>query len=92
LLPWRTSSAAAGDSYHVHSSSPLAASDQVQGVGYYESEAETDAAALQLETSAACLKLEKDATALELEAGAAGLELERDVPRETSKQERYSAD
>jgi hypothetical protein len=92
LLPWRTSSAAAGDSYHVHSSSPLVASDQVQGVGYYESEVETDVAALQLETSAACLKLEKDATALELEADAAGLELERDVPRETSKQERYSAD
>jgi molybdopterin-biosynthesis enzyme MoeA-like protein len=92
LLPWRTSSTTAGDSYHVHSLSPLLASDQVQGAGYSESEVETDVAAIQLETSTVDLKLETDATALELEADAASLELEIDVPQETSKQERYSAD
>jgi hypothetical protein len=92
LLPWRTSSAAAGDSYHIHSSSPLPTSNQVQGAGYSKSEVETDVAALQLETSVADLKLETDATVLELEADTAGLKLETDVPQETSKQERYWAD
>jgi uncharacterized membrane protein YkoI len=91
LLPWRTSSAAAGDSYHIHSSSPLPASDQEQGAGYSESEVETNMAALQLETSMTELKLETDTTALELEADATGIELETDVPQETSKQKRYSA-
>jgi hypothetical protein len=81
-----------GDSYHIHSSSPLPVSDQVQGAGYSESEVETDAAALQLETSTADLELETNVTALELETDAAGLELEIDVPQETSKQERYSFD
>jgi hypothetical protein len=38
------------------------------------------------------LELEMDTTALELEAEAASLELETEVPQETSKQERYSAD
>jgi hypothetical protein len=81
-----------GDSYHIHSSSPLSASDQVQGAGYSESEVETDAAALQLETSTADLELDTNVTALELETDVAGLELEIDVPQETSKQERYSVD
>jgi hypothetical protein len=81
-----------GDSFHIHSSSPLPASDQVQGVGYSESEVETDAAALQLETPVTDLKLEMDATALELEIDTTDLELEIDVPQETSKQERYLAD
>jgi hypothetical protein len=81
-----------GDSYHIHSSSPLPASDQVQGAGYSESEVETDTAALQLETSTDDLELETNITALELETDAAGLELEIDVPQETSKQERYSVD
>jgi hypothetical protein len=80
------------DSYHVHSSSPLHASDQLQGAGYSESEVETNRATLQLETSMADPKLEMDATALELEADVTGLELETDVPQETSKKERYSAD
>jgi hypothetical protein len=70
-----TSSAAAGDSYHIHSSSPLAASDQVQGAGYSESKVETNATDLELETSMANLELEMDATALELEIDVAGLEL-----------------
>jgi hypothetical protein len=70
LFPWTTSSAAAVDSCHIHSSSPLAISDQVQGVGYSESEVETDATDL---------KLEIDAAALELEMDIAGLELERDI-------------
>jgi hypothetical protein len=91
-LPWRTSSAALGDSYHVHSSLHLPASNQVQGAGYSKPEVETDTAALQLETSVADLKLEMDATALELEADTSGLKLETDVPQETSKQERYWAD
>jgi hypothetical protein len=38
------------------------------------------------------LELEIDATALELETDATSLKLEADVPRETLKQERYSAD
>jgi hypothetical protein len=97
------SSAAVGDSCHIHSSSPLSAVDQVQGTGYSESKVETDVAALQLETSAAALKLETDAAALELELNIATLELktdttaldlkmETDVPHGLSKQERYSVD
>jgi hypothetical protein len=58
LFPWTTSSAAVADSCHIHSLSPLATSDQVQGVGYSESEVETDATNLELETDAATLKLE----------------------------------
>jgi hypothetical protein len=64
----------------------------VQGRGYSESELEIDVAALQLEIFVADLELETDATALELVADTAGLKLEIDMPRETSKQERYSAD
>jgi hypothetical protein len=75
-LPWRTSSAAAGDSCHVHSLSPLPTSDQVHGAGYSESRVETDTAALKLETSATDLELEIDATALELEADTSSFELE----------------
>jgi hypothetical protein len=97
------SSAVAGDSYHVHSSSPLPVFDQVQGMDYSESEVETDAAVLQLETFAAALELEMDAATLELEPNVAALELETDaatldlemetdVPRGLSKQERYSTD
>jgi hypothetical protein len=95
--------AAAGDSCHIHSSSSLPTSDQVQGTGYSEFKVETDAAALQLETSAAAIKLETDAGALELEPNVAALELETDtaaldlkletdVSHGLSKQERYSAD
>jgi hypothetical protein len=80
-----------GHSCHVHSSSPLPAFDQVQGAGYSVSKLETEVAALQFETSAADLELEMDTTALELEADTIGLELKIDVPQETSKQERYSA-
>jgi hypothetical protein len=47
-----------GDSCHVHSSS--------QGMGYFESEVETDTTALQLETYVAALELETDASTLEL--------------------------
>jgi hypothetical protein len=54
-----------GDSSHVHSSSPLAASDQVQGAGYSKSEVETNLAALQLENSVTDLELEIDVTTLE---------------------------
>jgi hypothetical protein len=79
-LSWTESSAATGDSCHVHSSSPLPASDQVQGLGYSESEVETDTATLQLETSAVTLELETDAADLELETDAAGLELEMNAP------------
>jgi hypothetical protein len=79
LLPWTTSSTAAIDSCHVHSSSPLATSDQVQGVGYSESEVETDAAALELETDVTALKLETDTTALELETGTPALDLEMET-------------
>jgi hypothetical protein len=103
LLPWTTSFDVAGDSCHIYSSLPLPVSDQVQGAGYSESEVETDVTALQLETSAADLDLKIDATTLELETDVIGLELEIepaaldleteiDVPQETSKQERYSAD
>jgi hypothetical protein len=60
-----TSSDAAIDSCHVHSSSPLAVADQVQGAGYSESEVEIDAADLELETDVAALKLETNAAALE---------------------------
>jgi hypothetical protein len=91
-LPWRTSFAATGDSYHVHSSLPLPTSNREQGAGYSEFEVESDAATLQLKSSVADLELETDATALELEADVASLQLETDVPHETSKQERYSAD
>jgi hypothetical protein len=76
---------AAVDSCHVHSLSPLAASDQVQGAGYSESEVETDMAILKLETDAAALELETDAAALKLET-------EIDVSQEISKQKGYSAD
>jgi hypothetical protein len=103
LLPWTTSSAAAVDSCHVHSSSPLTTSNQVQGARYFESEVETGADAFELETNVASLKLETDAAALELEMDAGALELEtdttaldleieRDMSQEISKQERYSAD
>jgi hypothetical protein len=81
-----------GDSYHVHFLSPLPTYDEVQGVGYSESEVETDTIALQLETSTADLELEMNTTALELEVDALGLELDIGMPQETSKQERYSAD
>jgi hypothetical protein len=86
--------AAAGDSCHVHSSSPLPTSYQVQGVGYTKSEVETDAAALELETFTTTLELEMNTAALELEIDAAALDLkiETDVPQEVSKQERYSTD
>jgi hypothetical protein len=70
------SSAAAGDSSHIHLSSPLPAFDQVQGLGYVESEVETDATALQLESSMASLELVTSVAGLELETDAAGLELE----------------
>jgi hypothetical protein len=81
------------DSCHVHSSSPLATSDQVQGMGYSESEVETDMAHLELETNAAALELETDAVALKLEIDIVVLDLETetDVAHEISKQERYSA-
>jgi hypothetical protein len=94
LLSWTTTSAAAVDSYHIHSSSPLAVSKQVQGTEYSESEVETDAAALKLETDAAALKLETDTAALELETNTSALDLETeiDVSQEISKQERYLAD
>jgi hypothetical protein len=74
-----TSSATAVDSCHVHSSSPLATSDQVQGVGYSESEVETDMTALELETDMATLELEMDATSLKLETDAAALNLETEI-------------
>jgi hypothetical protein len=85
LLVWRTSFTAAGDSCHIHSSSPFSTSDQVQGAGYSEFEVETDVTALQLETSVPDLELETVATALELETDTTNLELETDVPQETSK-------
>jgi hypothetical protein len=81
------------DSYHVHSSSPFAMSDQVQGVGYYEFEVETnDTDALELEIDATAFELETDVAPLELEMDAAPLELEMetDVSQEILKQERYS--
>jgi hypothetical protein len=74
-----TSSATVVDSCHVHSSSPLATSDQVQGVGYSESEVETNMTALELETDMATLELEMDATSLKLETDAAALNLETET-------------
>jgi hypothetical protein len=53
-----------GDSCHVHSSSPLPVSNQVQGMGYSKSEVETGMVVLQLETSAAAFELETSAAAL----------------------------
>jgi hypothetical protein len=76
LLSWMKSSAAVGDSCHVHSSSPLPASDQVQRSGYSKSEVETDVTALELETDAVGLKLETSTAGLELETSATDLELE----------------
>jgi hypothetical protein len=72
-----TSSAAAADSYHVHSSSPLVV-DQVEGVGYSESEVETNMAALKLEMDMVTLEFETDASVLDLET-------ETDVSQEISK-------
>jgi hypothetical protein len=103
LLSWTISSAVAGDSCHVHSSSPLTASDQVQRAGYSESEVETDVGALELETDVVALELETNAVTLELETDAATLELETDtttldlemeanMSQEISKHARYSAD
>jgi hypothetical protein len=67
------------DSCHIHSLSPLLASDQVQGAGYSEFEVETDMTALQLEIFAAALELETSMAALELEIDIAALELETNV-------------
>jgi hypothetical protein len=75
-LSWTRSSTAAGDSCHVHSLSPLPASDQVQGSGYSKSEVETDVTALQLETFMAALELETDVAGFELETNVPTLELE----------------
>jgi hypothetical protein len=93
LFPWTTSSAVVTDSCHVHSSSPLAASDLVQGVGYSEFEVKTDMADLKLETDSAALELETDIGTLKLETNTTILDLEMatDVYQEISKQERYSA-
>jgi hypothetical protein len=66
LLSWTKSFAAAGDSCHVYFSSPLSASDQVQGAGYFESKVETDVTTLELRTYAAALELEMNPAALEL--------------------------
>jgi hypothetical protein len=87
LFPGMTSSAVTADSCHVHSSSPLATSDQVQGAGYSESEMETNMVDLKLETDAATLELEMDTTALELEIDTTVLDLETeiDVYQEISK-------
>jgi hypothetical protein len=76
LLSWMKSSTAMDDSCHVHSSSHLLASDQVQGTCYSESEVETDMAALQLETSMTTLELETDVAALEFETFMIALKLE----------------
>jgi hypothetical protein len=73
LFPLTTSSATAGDSYHIHSLSPLPTAAQVLGAGYSECEVETDVANLQVETYAAALELETDATDLELETSVAYL-------------------
>jgi hypothetical protein len=67
LLPWTTSSVAAVDSCHMHSLSPLAASDQVYRAGYFEFEVETNTATLELETFTAALELKTDTAPLELE-------------------------
>jgi hypothetical protein len=93
-----TSSDAAGDSCHVHSSSPLVVSNQVEGPRYFKSEVETNVFDLELETDAADLELETDVAALQLEADTTGLkletyttaldlEMETDVPQETLRQE-----
>jgi citrate lyase synthetase len=71
-----TSSATVAGSCHVHSLSPLAISNQVQGAGYSESEVETDVIDLKLETDVAALKLETNAAALELETNATVLDWE----------------
>jgi hypothetical protein len=76
LLSWTKSSTTVGNSCHVHSSSQLPMSDQVQGTGYSESKVETDAAALQLETSVTAIELETGTGALELETSVTALELE----------------
>jgi hypothetical protein len=73
LFPSTTSFAAASDSWHVHSSSPLPAADQVSGAGYSECEVETDTTTLQVETSATALELEMNAADLELETSVASL-------------------
>jgi hypothetical protein len=93
LFPWTISSAATANSCHVHSSSPFAASDQVQGAGYSESEVETNVTDLELEIDAAALELEMDTSALELETDATvlNLEAETDMSQEISKQQRYLA-
>jgi ABC-type sulfate transport system substrate-binding protein len=67
------------DSCHISSSSLLAASDQVQGVGYFKSEVETDAAALKLEIDVVALEMETDTAALELKTNAAPLDWETNV-------------
>jgi hypothetical protein len=86
LFPWTTSSTAAADSFHVHSLSPLVVADQMQGVGYSESEVETDAVDLKLQTNVAALELETDAGTLDLETDATILDLETaiDVSQEIS--------
>jgi hypothetical protein len=88
LLSWTKSSAATGDSCHVHSSLPLTASDQVQGVGNSKSEVETDVAALELETSATTLELDTNTATLELETDVAtlDLEIETELAQEISQQ------
>jgi hypothetical protein len=87
-----TSFAVAADSCHVHSSSPLTTADQMHGMGYSESEMETDTTDLELETDATAFELETDTIALELETDATTLELETDASQEILKQERYSVD
>jgi hypothetical protein len=74
-----TSFDAATDSCHIHSLLPLAASDQVQGAGYSESEVETDVVDLKLETNVAALKLEMDIAAPELETNTVVLDLETET-------------
>jgi hypothetical protein len=73
------SSAAADDSCHVHSSSSLPASDQLQGARYFESEVETNTSALKLETFVAALELETNVAALELETDTDALDLETEI-------------
>jgi hypothetical protein len=94
LFPWTTSSATAADSCHVHSLSPLAVTDQVQGARYSKSEVESDIADLQLETVVATLELETDTTTLKLETDTVvlDLEMETDVSQEILQHERYSTD
>ena len=87
-----TSSDAAIDSCHVHSSSPLTTADQMHGMGYSKSEMLTDMADLELETDVTALELETDTIALELETDATTLELETDASQEILKQEWYSVD